>query len=379
MQKVIAINLNGHAYQLDEPAYDLLRAYLDRAEVQLKDNPDREEIIADLEQAIADKCNRFLGPHKTVVTAFEIEQVVRDMGPVEGPEGAAGRPPESNTAGHGGAGSRAGARKRLYQISEGAMFSGVCNGLAAYFDVDVTIVRIIFVALTVVTKGAWILAYLVLAFVIPHAETSEEHAAAHGLPFSAQELIDQAKTKYSDFKEGKRWRQQWRRQHREWREKRRQWRAAWRQAARDHQWGWWGTPPRQSFTYAGQVWAGFMVPFFSLVSAAFFVALTLSVISLIRTGGLLGWPLPSGIPLWAGILILVVLYQVLVTPIRAGRQASLYAFGPGHFGLATFWDGFVWLGLLTAFGWLLYTRMPEVHTVREFIDHVPEALKSLVG
>ena len=70
MQKVIAINLNGHAYQLDEPAYDLLRAYLDRAEVQLKDNPDREEIIADLEQAIADKCNRFLGPHKTVVTAF---------------------------------------------------------------------------------------------------------------------------------------------------------------------------------------------------------------------------------------------------------------------------------------------------------------------
>ena len=92
-----------------------------------------------------------------------------------------------------------------------------------------------------------------------------------------------------------------------------------------------------------------------------------------------GWPLPSGIPLWAGILILVVLYQVLVTPIRAGRQASLYAFGPGHFGLATFWDGFVWLGLLTAFGWLLYTRMPEVHTVREFIDHVPEALKSLVG
>ena len=64
MQKVIAINLNGRAYQLDEPAYEALRAYLDRAEVQLKDNPDLREIMADLEQAIADKCNRFLGPTK---------------------------------------------------------------------------------------------------------------------------------------------------------------------------------------------------------------------------------------------------------------------------------------------------------------------------
>ena len=47
-----------------------------------KDNPDRAEIIADLEQAIADKCRRFLGPHKTVVTAAEVEQIIREMGPV---------------------------------------------------------------------------------------------------------------------------------------------------------------------------------------------------------------------------------------------------------------------------------------------------------
>src|SRR5262249_48718950 len=61
MQKVITINLNGNAYQLDEAGYEALVAYLDRAERQLRDNPDRAEILADLEQAIAEKCLRYLG------------------------------------------------------------------------------------------------------------------------------------------------------------------------------------------------------------------------------------------------------------------------------------------------------------------------------
>ena len=66
MQKVIIINLNGNAYQLDEDAYAALRIYLDNAEAQLAFNPDKTEIVADLEQAIAEKCMRFLAPHKTV-------------------------------------------------------------------------------------------------------------------------------------------------------------------------------------------------------------------------------------------------------------------------------------------------------------------------
>ncbi len=41
MQKVITINLNGNAYQLDETGYDALRAYLDHADAQLGANPDK--------------------------------------------------------------------------------------------------------------------------------------------------------------------------------------------------------------------------------------------------------------------------------------------------------------------------------------------------
>src|SRR5215813_12102691 len=71
MNTVVTINLNGNAYQVDENGYHALKEYLAGAETQLKDNPDRAEILADLEQAIADKCRRFLGPTKTVVTETE--------------------------------------------------------------------------------------------------------------------------------------------------------------------------------------------------------------------------------------------------------------------------------------------------------------------
>ena len=41
MQKVVSISLNGIAYKLEEPGYNQLRAYHERAESRLKQSPDR--------------------------------------------------------------------------------------------------------------------------------------------------------------------------------------------------------------------------------------------------------------------------------------------------------------------------------------------------
>ena len=84
MHKVVTINLNGQAYQFDDDAYEAIRAYLARAEGQLRDNPDRAEILSDLEQAIADKGRRYLNALKIVIASPEIAQVLTEMGPVEG-------------------------------------------------------------------------------------------------------------------------------------------------------------------------------------------------------------------------------------------------------------------------------------------------------
>ena len=56
--------------------------------------------------------------------------------------------------------------KRLYRSRSDRMIWGVCGGLAKYFDMDPTIVRIIFVLL-VFANGVGILAYIIMAIVVP--------------------------------------------------------------------------------------------------------------------------------------------------------------------------------------------------------------------
>src|SRR5580692_3992391 len=170
MNTVIIVNLNGNAFHLEEPGYHRLRDYLERAQAQLKDNPDKTEIMADLEQAIADKCAHFLRPHKNVLSAAEIEDVLKQMGPVQ-TDGA-----QASESGAANGQPRAAASswdtpRRLYQIREGAMLSGVCTGIAAYFNIDVTIVRILFVVLALLTGGIWLLVYIAMMLVIPFANT----------------------------------------------------------------------------------------------------------------------------------------------------------------------------------------------------------------
>src|SRR5262249_240526 len=154
------------AYQLEEQGFEALRAYLESAEARLKDNPDRAEILADIEQAIAEKCSRYLGPSKTVVSASEVATIIAEMGPVETAEAPGSAPDAGATASEDDASRRA--PKRLYLIREGAMLAGVCNGIATYVNADVTMIRIAFVVLTFVTFGATIPAYFVLALIIPY-------------------------------------------------------------------------------------------------------------------------------------------------------------------------------------------------------------------
>lgn len=56
--------------------------------------------------------------------------------------------------------------KKLYRIKEGKKLAGVCGGLAKFFNIDPTIIRLLW-ALVVLFAGFGLLAYIVCAFVIP--------------------------------------------------------------------------------------------------------------------------------------------------------------------------------------------------------------------
>ncbi|MDT3404612.1 PspC domain-containing protein [Mucilaginibacter terrae] len=56
--------------------------------------------------------------------------------------------------------------KKLYRDEQNKMIGGVCKGLADYFDIDVSIVRAIFL-LFLVLKGGGVLIYIILMIVLP--------------------------------------------------------------------------------------------------------------------------------------------------------------------------------------------------------------------
>ena len=344
MQRVISINLNGNAYQIDEAGCDALRDYLDEADRALAGNPDRREIVADLEQAIADKCQAFLGPHKSVVTADEVAQIIKEMGAIEPPVGAAAE----DAAGSRDTGTKDAAPRprRLYRILEGGMIGGVCNGIGAYFGVDATLVRFGFVITALLTKGAAVLGYVVAMFVIPEARTAEQRADAGGAPFNAREVIERARQQAA---EGSRtWRREWRRQQRQWR-----------------RYGW---APSPASPYGSMPALLTLLPLFGLVHLALFVTLCAMLVSLVNTGGILDWRLPDTVPLWAGVLILLVGYQIVVSPIRAAHHwAARPQAGPAVQWLA-FWNAICWLLGLAFVLWIASNHVPEI---REFVQRVP--------
>src|SRR6202050_5337127 len=361
MNTVIIINLNGNAFHLEEPGFQSLRAYLERAQVKLQDNPDKTEIMADLEQAIADKCAHFLRPHKNVLTAAEIDDVLKEMGPVQ----TDGATPAGATAGeqpHAGTKSTAGpAPKRLYQIREGAMLSGVCSGIAAYFNIDVTIVRILFVVLTALTGGLWIMVYIGMMLVVPFANTGEEHAAAAGGPFHAQEVIDQAKKHYAEFKDSKEWRRHWRQQRREWRRR-------WHDGAY-----WWGhnlqrnvNQVSSSAGYGGHLGATLLIPFLAFFNAVLFCAWIAAIVSLATTGAIFGWAVAGSIPLWVSILILMIFYGMISRPLRHARRAIYFNTGGQSYYWFAAWYEILSTGVLILVCWFGYTHVPEV---RDFFQH----------
>jgi phage shock protein PspC (stress-responsive transcriptional regulator) len=356
MRKVTTINLNNNAYQIDEQGYDALRDYLSAAERNLEGNPDRDEILADLEQAIGDKCHASLGAHKTVVTVEDIQRILQEMGPVEPASPAAA--PGAGTAGAAAAGASASSAaggsmpfpRRMYRLEEGSMWAGVCTGLGAYFGVDVVWIRVIFVLLTLFTSGIWLLIYIAMCFIVPKAETAEERAAAHGAPFNAYELMNRVKKKSEGLRPRPRMRS----------------RASWFRPQEPVV----GSAPG----YAARVTGGLLLPVFTVLSAVWFTAMLIAMIAVWNMHGVFGldpWPQgpqgwADGPPRWMAIVAVAAVWMLVAIPIGAGRRASLfYANGGRSHGWADALSGLLWFVLVWGMIFFAWQFLPGVQeTVR---------------
>lgn len=57
--------------------------------------------------------------------------------------------------------------KRLYRSRRHVMLAGVCGGIAEYFKLDPTVVRLAWALITIFTMGTGLLAYLVAMLIMP--------------------------------------------------------------------------------------------------------------------------------------------------------------------------------------------------------------------
>lgn len=57
--------------------------------------------------------------------------------------------------------------KRLYKSSTDRKIDGVCAGIANYFNIDPTAIRVLWAIITLFTVGVGILAYVACALIMP--------------------------------------------------------------------------------------------------------------------------------------------------------------------------------------------------------------------
>ena len=142
MDKTKNISLGGFSFLIEENAYTALSQYLAEVRQHLQHNSDRDEIIFDVEQRMAEllkdrTANREVIMHQDVLYLIEVlgkpEQYVED----EEADKATNAAPEASAKAFS-------ANKPLYRDIDDRKIGGVLSGLAHYFNISPTMLRIAF-------------------------------------------------------------------------------------------------------------------------------------------------------------------------------------------------------------------------------------------
>jgi phage shock protein PspC (stress-responsive transcriptional regulator) len=165
MNKVININFQGRVIPIEEPAYEELKKYVESLRQYFINEEGREEIINDIENRIAELFNEKLKiSGVSFISEAHVEAIIASMGrpeqfeePVSSTSSTPSTPSTSSTS----------LTSPLYRNANEKILGGVCSGIAAYFKIDTTIIRVLFAMLAVGSFGFGLLLYIVLWVILP--------------------------------------------------------------------------------------------------------------------------------------------------------------------------------------------------------------------
>ena len=249
MNKTININISGTVFNVDEDAYDLLYKYLESIKKYFSKIDSDGEIVADIESRITENFLSSISSQNNSISISDVKNVIKVMGTLDDFKEIyedVDKEEESNTseekktkrlfrnihdkviggvasgisnyfkidplitriifitmAFFGGFGllayiicwigipagndSESIIRKRYYRDSDEKVLGGVAMGVANYFSIDVSLVRILFL-ISIFFGGFGVLIYFILWFITPEATTVGEKMSMKGYSVTLENI-----------------------------------------------------------------------------------------------------------------------------------------------------------------------------------------------
>ena len=205
MNEIKKCSIAGVSFTLEYDAYDALNAYIESLNDTYKDDPAGEEIIADIEARIAELILS-AQPADAIIARPLIENIIKQLGSAsEIDEDHEHTEYQASTTDHNG---NPRIPRRLYRDMQNRKLGGVCAGLANYFDVDPTWIRLgmfapllltvfgslgfhwltWFIPFTSNLFGVFILGYIIMWFAVPPASSARQKLEMKGERITARSI-----------------------------------------------------------------------------------------------------------------------------------------------------------------------------------------------
>ena len=195
MKKTVNINLAGTFFHIDEDAFGKLSRYLDAIKKSLTDPNGSDEIMRDIEARIAELFSEKIETKAQVISLKELDEVIAVMGQPEDyqvdEEMFEDVPPTQKTSRR-----RKSTRQQLFRDIDNKFISGVSSGLGHYLGIDAIWIRLLWIILTILSQGVFIVVYIIFWILVPAAVTTSDKLRMTGEPVNISNIERKFKEGY---------------------------------------------------------------------------------------------------------------------------------------------------------------------------------------
>ena len=183
MKTVVNVGIGGRSFVMDNDAYAKLGNYLDKFKKSAQMGVQTKEVMDDLEDRIAELFAESLGTFKDVVDIALVDKVIAQLGMPNGEPFLDGADESCNRSWE----QPLNTPRKFYRNPDCKSIGGVCAGLALYLNLDIALIRVLFVLCFFMGSASfWV--YVILWIVAPEAQTPAQKCEMYGLPVTAENL-----------------------------------------------------------------------------------------------------------------------------------------------------------------------------------------------